>query len=260
MLHQSASDHPWRLSASSANRRWRHRFESVTNRHVDLALLDRPDLTSRCEDALLRSLAVFQLGESGDGSHLLACAREAADDDYLRAAELFVQEEQQHAEMLAGILETFDQPLLTDHWSHRVFKTARRGSGLRVELLVLLLAEVVGVCYYEVLRDGLDDDGLSLIFAAIAADEFRHLDFHGETMPQFLEEWPPVVYWGARIGWNAAVRGASLVAAWSHRHILRECGVSARQFVGACLATVQEHEPRLFRRGLNARQSLQLAA
>lgn len=247
MLHIASSEHPWTQSSASANKRWRQRFEAMRGRHRGLALTRRPELSPKAESALLRSVAVFQLGLSGDGVHLLACAERSADDDYVRATELFIAEEQNHAALLAQILGVFDQPLLERHWTHRVFRTLRRGSGLRNELLVLLLAEIVGAKYYEALRDGLDDAGLARVFGAIAADEERHLDFHGETLNQFLSEWPSPNFWTARITWNVAIRGASVVAAITHRHILRECGVSVRQFATACVSAAREQEPRLFR-------------
>ena len=46
---------------------------------------------------LIRSLKRFQVGESRDGKHLKACARQTGDKEYMAAIDLFVAEEQEHA-------------------------------------------------------------------------------------------------------------------------------------------------------------------
>ena len=76
--------------------------------------------------ALARSLAVFQIGESGSGEHLFAAAEAAdVDDDYMAALRAFVREEQEHARLLAVVLDAMDHPLRTSHWSDRVFVRIR---------------------------------------------------------------------------------------------------------------------------------------
>ncbi|MDF6103118.1 hypothetical protein [Gordonia hongkongensis] len=56
---------------------------------------------SRLDPAIVRSLQKFQVGESGDGAHLIANAAAAGDRDYEAAVRLFVAEEQNHARILA---------------------------------------------------------------------------------------------------------------------------------------------------------------
>src|SRR5262249_31118103 len=92
---------------------------------------------------LIRSLQRFQVGERGDGVHLRAGAWATGDLLYGRAIELFVQEEQEHSRLLAALLEGMGAPLLTAHWSDAYFIFLRRLCGLRAELLVLLIAELI---------------------------------------------------------------------------------------------------------------------
>ena len=95
----------------------------------------------------------FQLGESGHREQLLRKATRAGDPEYLRAAELFVAEEQQHAALLLRLLGHLGGTPLRTHWSDVAFVRLRRLMGLRTELMVLTVAEVVALSYYGGLAD-----------------------------------------------------------------------------------------------------------
>ena len=209
----------------------------------------RPELEPRLEAALRSSLAVFQLGETGEGEHLLGLTAGTRDRDYLVAMRLFVQEEHEHARLLALVLNELDEPLLDRHWTDVVFQTVRRVSGLRAEVLTLLVAEIVGVQYYSTLAQGFaDHPELVELFGRIHTDEIRHVNFHADTLPARLEEWPAPIWWAARLIWNVLLYGSSAVVAWDHRKILNCCGVSGRRFFRDCARNIGRYEPRFFRR------------
>ncbi|MYR07382.1 ferritin-like domain-containing protein [Gordonia sp. SID5947] len=77
---------------------------------------------SRLDPAIVRSLQKFQVGESGDGAHLIANAAATGDRDYEAAARLFVAEEQNHARMLR---------ILADEHHHVPFQIRRLRLGFR---------------------------------------------------------------------------------------------------------------------------------
>ena len=56
-------------------------------------------------DPLIRSLQRFQVGEQGDGRHLRMGAAATGDPAYVAAMALFVEEEQEHARLLARLIE-----------------------------------------------------------------------------------------------------------------------------------------------------------
>ena len=91
------------------------------------------------------------------------CARphEPVIVEYLRAAELFVAEEQQHAALLLRLLGYLDGQPMRTHWSDAVFVRLRRLMGLRTELMVLTVAEVVALSYYGGLAEA-GPDGSSV--------------------------------------------------------------------------------------------------
>src|SRR5438552_15167609 len=103
--------------------------------------------------SLVKSLQRFQVGERGDGAHLKRVAASTGDSAYTQAIELFVQEEQEHAELMARLLRGLGAPLLQSHWSDNCFRVFCLLSNVHVELTVLLVAEIVARRYFRVLYD-----------------------------------------------------------------------------------------------------------
>lgn len=227
--------------------RWQATFEARTGQHARLQAVALPGLDAHIRHHLRRSLAVFQLGESGDGTHLLEEAGlSQAGDAYIGALKHFVAEEQEHARMLAVVLDALDGPLLSRHWSDRLFVLARRARSLVTEVLVLLVAEVVALTYYSTLRDGLPSGELRDVFARIHDDELLHVDFHCGTLPRHLDRFERRTLSVVRIGWKALVAGAAVGVAISHGAALKAMGTSRRQFVRRVLHDRDEAAKRLF--------------
>ncbi len=228
--------------------RWRADFEVHRGQHADVTTAGMWTLAPAVRDGLRSSLPTFQLGETGTGRHLLAMARREGNADYVEAMRLFVIEEQEHSRLLAMACEAVDAPLLATHWTDRVFQWARRLLGLRAEVLMLLVAELIAVCYYATLAAGVGDQVLGRIFARIHADELRHLDFHAGTLPRHLARWSTPTWWCARVVWTMTVIGSAVVVAWDHRQVLRACGSGPTRFLIGVLRLLRFHEGRFFDR------------
>jgi hypothetical protein len=184
--------------------------------------------------ALIPSLQRFQVGETGQGRHLMRGARATGDATYVEAMRLFIEEENEHARLLAEILTRLDAPLLKHHWSADAFITVRHVAGLRAELLVLLAAEMLAKRYYRVLHDGGGDDVLRAVFTQIIRDENGHVAFHCDTLRLAWAHWPSIMRRAVRLGWRAAYRVACLVVLLEHREVLRACGQSPGRFWREC--------------------------
>src|SRR5258708_16001037 len=100
----------------------------------------------------MRSVQSFQVGEQGDGLHLRKAAARTNNPDYIAAIDLFVKEEQEHSRLLARLIEGMGGSLLQHHWSDTCFVFLRRLLGLRMELLILLVPEVIAQFYYKALH------------------------------------------------------------------------------------------------------------
>ena len=227
---------------------WRADFEVHRGQHATVSTAGMWTLAPAVKAGLRASIPTFQLGETGSGSHLLRMAGRTGSDDYAEAMRLFVIEEQEHARMLGLVCEAIDAPLLDSHWTDRVFQWARRILGLRAEVLMLLVAELVAVRFYATLAAGVGDQVLGRIFARIHDDEVRHVDFHAATLPRFLNAWPVPMWWLARCIWTGAVLGTTVVVAWDHRRILRACDSGPLRFFFGVVRLWWRHENRFFDR------------
>ncbi len=215
---------------------------------------DRPpipwQLPIEVNDALLRplihSLQRFQIGESGEGTHLRAHATATGDADFAAAIDLFIKEEQEHASLMAAILRRLRAPLLTSHWSDGCFMALRHLMGLKEELLVLLLPEMIAKRYFRALHDGTRDPLLRAIFAQICHDEEGHVAFHIDTLQQLFANWAWWKLAAIRLIWRVLYRGSCLVVMWDHRAVLRAVGMSNSQFWWDCGLIFDEVAARIF--------------
>ncbi len=183
---------------------------------------------------LLGSLQKFQVGESGQGRHLRKQAATTQASTYQAAIDLFIKEEQEHARVMARILQKLNAPLLTGHWSDGCFILLRRLFGLHHELLVLLIPEIIAKRYFRALKDGFTDPILQTVFSQILRDEEGHLAFHVDFLQRALA---PLSLPGRAILrglWRLAFRAACLVVILDHRAILRGTGVSLSAFWWDC--------------------------
>jgi hypothetical protein len=180
--------------------------------------------------ALGRSIARFELGESGDGARLRRLAQATGDTAYARAIELFVAEEQAHARWLAPLRERCGGERLRSHWSDAVFVALRHVGGLRREICVLLTAELVALSYYRVLALAHDDPLLQATCRRILLDERGHVAFHRATLAHEFASMPAPARAAAVVSWRGFVAVTAAVVAWDHRAVLALASVSRASF------------------------------
>ncbi|TWF96790.1 ferritin-like domain-containing protein [Kitasatospora viridis] len=196
---------------------------------------------------LCRSLQKFQVGEDGDGRNLFAKADRAGDPEYSTAVRLFIDEERNHARLLAELLGTAGVPLLSGHWTDGLFVRARRLMGLRTELMVLMVAELVAVEYYRAVRDGVADPLTRDVTGRILRDERRHIPFHIRRLRASIAELSSPARPLSILVWRLLVLAAAVFVAVDHGPalhavrasrvgfvfaVLRHCSVLARQLKG----------------------------
>jgi hypothetical protein len=201
--------------------KWKRFFASRSDRQLPSLEDDR--LYPEVPPTVAKSLAIFQLGESGGGS-IIRQARESkiaeVDENYAKAMALFVSEEHRHAEILAICVRNLGGTLIRTNWTARIFVFARRLIGLRLKVVVLLAAEVVGLCYYHLLATRLPPSRLTSLLAQIVNDERAHLHFHCEFLrSQTTNLWRRAVF---RFTWRSIMLAASIVVLIDHRATLRD--------------------------------------
>lgn len=200
---------------------WQRFFAARSRKQ--LPSLETADHYCGIPDSVARSLAVFQLGESGGGT-VVQQARQSSieniDAHYVKAIELFVKEEHHHAEILAICVRNLGGALIQKNWTARLFVIARRLMGLRLKVLVLLAAEVVGICYYHVLATRLPNTRLQQLLAQIVEDERAHLHFHCCFLrSQMISGWRRALF---VLVWRSTMAAAAIVVLIDHRRALRD--------------------------------------
>ncbi len=213
--------------------RWRRFFEARSAR--PLPRLESGEVYAGLPESLARSLAVFQLGESGGGTvvrRALECDIAAADEHYCGALELFVAEEHRHADLLAMCVHALDGKLIRHNWTARLFVFFRRLVGLRTRIMVLLAAEVVGICYYQLLARRLPRSGMRAMLEEIADDERAHLRFHCRFLrSQIRKPWQVATF---RVAWRMTMLFATLVVLLDHRAAIRDLEIGWRRVWRRC--------------------------
>lgn len=190
---------------------------------------------------LARSLSHFQLGESGEGTFLLHQAQRtyAGDPAYCAALALFIQEEQEHARLLQKLVERCRGRLVTNHWTHSLFRGIRRALGVGFEVQVLVIAEIIGTAYYRLVGRCTSDAVLKEVCEIVLRDEAQHIAFHAERFETDQGGRLPI----ERALWVAQFQVLFLAAvqvAWmDHGTALRALGGQRREFLrearGECI-------------------------
>jgi hypothetical protein len=195
---------------------------------------------------LIHSLQRFQVGEQGDGVYLKAGAAATGDLAYARTIVLFIEEEQEHARLLARLLHGMGAQLLPKHWSDTCFIFLRRLTHLHLELLVLLVAELIARRYYRALYEGTNDAVLRAVFAQILRDEDGHVAFHCDYLRRAFARLSAPVRLLIRISWRFLFRGVCAIVMLDHRAVLRATHVSFGAFWRDCGLIFDEAAARIF--------------
>ena len=204
---------------------WRSHFETQALRPLPSAPADILAIPEAWRAPLCASLARFQLGEGGEGRIAREIERATLpgiDDDYRAALKLFVREEGRHARILAGMVRALGGTLLRASWSERLFVGGRRMLGLRLKLLVLLVAEVIGLGFYALLARRLGACSIGEQLREIAGDEGMHLEFHADF---FRGQVGGGSRWLFRAAWWSVGGLACVVLLIDHRRTLRALGI-----------------------------------
>ncbi|MDI7189234.1 sugar transferase [Leptospira santarosai] len=173
------------------------------------------------------SLAIFQLGESGEGrisKEIDKTILFGIDDFYRQALKLFVKEEGMHARILGECVRALKGEPIESNWTERLFYFGRRLLGVRLKLMVLLAAEVVGICFYKKIAEKIPNGLIKSALLDIVRDEEKHLKFHGDFFrirvrnffTKFIFRWL----------WRTVAFAACITVILDHRKTFRVLGIS----------------------------------
>jgi len=179
--------------------------------------------------ALAKSLAIFQLGESGGGTIVQQARRSplhGINPAYCKSMQWFVEEEHRHARVLASCVNALGGKCIEHNWTARLFIFTRRLLGIRLKVLVLLAAEVVGICYYKLLAMRLPAGELRDSLDELAADEEAHLKFHSDFLRLYCQGILPGLIFS--LVWRLVTYAAAIVVIIDHHRALSRMGIPVR--------------------------------
>ena len=179
--------------------------------------------------SLARSLAIFQLGESGGGTIVAQSfcnSLPGLNEHFGTSMAYFVEEEHRHANILAMCVRLLGGTLIRSNWTAHLFVFARRLIGLRLKVVVLLAAEVVGLCYYHLLAVQLPPSRLRDQLLEIVEDERSHLLFHCDFLrSQTGKRWQKYLFVCV---WRSIMGAAAIVVAIDHRKAIRDMNIGLK--------------------------------
>jgi hypothetical protein len=183
---------------------------------------------------LVKSLEEFQLGDGGGPAYLIAWNRErflAQTEGTRQLVDLWFAEEREHARLLAGAVQRFGGQCIQGHWTFTAFCLTRKWLGVRFELTVLLLTEIVSTVYYRLILRHAEDPPLRSMCRLIIRDETGHVSFHRDRLARSARSGSSMC--GGRL-WNVSFRLLGLVPAtvlWiSHAPGLRALGANRSEY------------------------------
>jgi len=135
--------------------------------------------------ALIPSIEQFQLGDGGGECRLIAFDAErfrGKSDAIRKLVDLWFAEEAEHSRLLGCAVDRLGGQRIKSHWSFTAFCQVRRVLGVRFELQVLTLTELVSTAYYRVLRRHVEDAPLRDMCSLIMRDEGGHVAFHRDRL------------------------------------------------------------------------------
>jgi hypothetical protein len=222
-----------------SSRRWIAHFRENRARLRAVPWHLGADMTADERAAISRSIAAFQLGEQGEGDHLVRYARERAkrsgDIDYVDAIRMLIVEEQRHARDLGRVMDLNGIARLQRGWSDGIFRRLRNLLGtLEVSIAVLVTAEIIAKVYYLALRDATKSTVLRALCEQILADEYHHVDFQTAQLAMLRRGRRAPLMFATVALQRLLAWVTTLLVALSYRATLARGGFSFSRFRRAC--------------------------
>ncbi len=182
---------------------------------------------------MLHSIEEFRLGDGGGPASLIAYDAEgfrSSTAEMRTIVDLWFREEAEHARLLGCAVKRFNGRIITSHWSFTAFCLCRRALGVRFELQVLTLTELVSTAYYRLLRHYSPDGPLAAMCELILRDEAGHVAFQRDRIMASgnPRPGPRGLLW--RIQFLLCGYGAATVLWSSHAPCLKVIGGSRAEF------------------------------
>jgi diacylglycerol kinase len=200
-------------------------------------------LTPDERTAISKSLQEFQLGETGEGSHIMRQAqRQAARDgdrEYLVALRLFIAEEIRHSRELKAFMDANGIPVVKRTPADSVFRLVRRLAGLELSIAVLVGAEIVAKVYYLGLARATGSAVLQRTCRQILKDEVDHVHFQTQRLAILRRDLGPVALAARNAVYHVCFRLGLLLLWVKHGRAMRAGRYTFRRYYSHALTELR---------------------
>lgn len=175
------------LSSITTSDQWYTYYEANAKFQLEIPWQRGAEITENERNAIAASLAAWQLGETSDGSHLLAAAKNYAqrinDPKYVDVIKLFIKEEQRHGGDLGRFLDLAQIPRLKRNWGDTLFRTLRYAiPTMEIWTTPVIMVETLALVYYKAIQKATNSPVLQQLCQQILRDEVKHIRFQYERL------------------------------------------------------------------------------
>ncbi len=180
-------DQKSRPLAIKTSAEWFAHFATNAKVQCDIPWGQGAELTEQERSNIANSLQAWQLGETSDGSHLLAAAQQYAnrirDPEFVDAVRLFIKEEQRHGNLLGRFLDLAGIPRIRKNWGDTAFRAIRYSvPSMEMWVTPVVMVETHALIYYNGIRRATNSKVLRCICGQILSDEVAHIRFQCERL------------------------------------------------------------------------------
>ena len=196
----------------------------------------KPSITDKEKENILYSLKAWQLGETSEGTHLLAAATKHAnkigDKDYVEAIKLFIKEEQKHGNNLGKYIDSIGEKRTKSDWGDTLFRKLRYfNTSMELWTITVIIVEYAAQVFYQALHDATECKLLKSICNDIIIDEAHHIKFQNERLFTIFRN--KSLYMRIfSVTWYCLLFLGTIHAVWfGHGKALKSGGVNKKEFM-----------------------------
>src|SRR5579872_3703461 len=214
---------------------WRDYFEANAKKRIAVPWESGAGVTAEELASIARSLQAWQLGETSDGSHLIAAATHYAlmmrDPAFVDAIRLFIKEEQRHGNDLGRFLDLAGVPRLQRDWGDSMFRRIRYlFPSMEVWVTPVIMVETHAMIYYAALRRATNSPVLRKVCEQILRDEVPHIEFQCERLAILHRGRSPLMMAVTRALHRFFFTGITLAVWAAHHRAYRAGGLSFAKY------------------------------
>ena len=208
------------------------------NRNLEQKRIDwtiPPTITKAELKSVLKSLQAWQLGETSDGSNLIAAsiqfAKKINDPYYVDAMRLFIKEEQKHGNNLGRYLDVINEPRIKKNWGDTLFRKVRYlNTSMQWWTIAVLTVESAAQIFYQCLNDASNCKLLQQICTDILIDEAPHIQFQQQRLHAIIQLKSNSNKWFSLILYKIFFYCTSFVVWLTHKKLFKAGGVNVKKY------------------------------